>query len=429
MVFSRIPRVFPFLLALGVFVLIFLVLFIPTTSFLSNVSVEASYTFLLGCLILLALLSGRLLNSRAWGQLFQQRWLFWLALFVGWLIFLSLIQPEGWKDIHDFQGWLLVTLFVLVIYLIWPKSYQWIPVCFLLIGLINSIAGSATWMIHRMNPTAAQVVSSDPTIFATGYGFYYWIGGILPVAGLRDNIAINQMADLLFWPFMILLGCFSHKKLRWLIFAGLLMIGAGIFVTYSRATAIAMGVGVIGFLVCYFLPTKGISVWKGILSSGIFIGVLCVAVLLLPNTISGSVFFRFGFWEQILLFIQNNPFVLLIGGGFPQIGAYGVWDSHNMYLYVLIQYGIPGFLLFSAMIISIFRENNHSRWIFSRQSFHTESAAVVGALAGFLVRGFAESQMNELDLKMAFILFLLYAAAVLHGSIGNEQTQNIMEAK
>jgi O-antigen ligase len=214
---------------------------------------------------------------------------------------------------------------------------------------------------------------------------------------------------------MVAVGYLAAARQRWLAVLGIVILILGIFITYSRPTAIVMVLGVVVF---FFLRSgKRISItWRaavGILGlAGLAAAILLIA---LPRSFVGTVFFRFGMWQQTLAFFQKFPSTLLLGGGFPRIlyDPFAVWDTHNMYLFLAVSYGVPGLLVFLAMFGHIIRGG----WRVFSSSFQNpmapHAAAALSALACFLIRGFVESQVNELDLRFAFVFFLVYAAETL----------------
>jgi hypothetical protein len=400
---------------------LFLVLFVTTTSVLPDwIPGDAWYGACLIASIALAVFSGGIFRRAVRMELLDKGWLLGLLSFIGWAGLIWICLPENASQGWDIKSWLIPAGIVLFLYAASPQSWKTIAVCFVIVGLINSLGGFGIWVAHHFDPAYQSVISSDSEVVGTGRGWWYLIGGgVHPVAGLRGGVAINGMADVLFWPFMILVGCAGAVKRRWLAILGILAISLGIFVTYSRSTAIVMVIGVILFL---FLQRKsGISISRRMIIAVLaLIAMISTALLLLlPRSLVGSVFFRFEMWQQVFGYIQAFPNTLLGGGGFPRIVAhpYDVWDTHNMYLYLLVAYGIPGLLLFLAPI-------GHILWkgwkIFSGVRQHAidpHAAAAISALACFLFRGMMESQVNEMDLRMAFVLFFVYAAATVRDEL------------
>ncbi len=424
--FSLRSITFSKIISASCFLLIFLILFVPTTTFTGSLlPIDEWYKYFFVAAILLVVLSRRIFRRETWQELLERKWLVGSLVFFFWLDLLWLFQPESGNDVSDIKYWLIAVGFIFFLWLASPDSWKWIPKGFLLVGLINSCAAIAIWVAHHFNPVYYTEVSSDPTINGTGRGWWYLLGGgIHPVAGLRGPVAINGMADILFWPFMILLGYLAFKQRRGAAILGILIVTLGIFVTYSRSTIIVMGLGIFAFLIIQKWKAIHISL-RGVILVIAFLSILSILLLfLLPRSFVGSIFYRFGMWQQAYAYFVDFPQTVWSGGGFPKIGwsPYEVWDTHNMYLFLIVQYGVPGLLLFLGMLTLALREGRN---LFSRASpvrVNPHAVAAFCALAGFIIRGMAESQINELDLRVAFIFFLAYAVETFRRGISEPQS-------
>lgn len=398
---------------------LFFVLFVPTTSFLPEIMpVEVWYKWSLAIAILFAILSGRMFTREVFLFFSGKRWFFWLLVFIGWVALLWIFQSDNVSEDWDIKYWLIPVGLVFFLWIASPKFTRVIAACFLIVGLINSLAGFGTWVGYHFDPSLQTPISPDLESGAAGYGWYYWIGGgIPPVAGLRGTVSINGMADLLFWPFMIFLGYSVSTKSRWPSILGMAITALGIFATYSRSTAVVMPLGLVIFL--FLRKRMRISVSRRVIAVFITLAILLLLVMLLflPRPLVGSFISRFDVWQRILIYLQDFPATLLIGGGFPQIifYPYEVWDSHSIYLYLLVAYGIPGLLLFLIPLLFFIRKSWGRIRDILQSPMEAHASAAIAALICFLIRGIAESQVNEIDWRMAFVLFFSYAAGTIHG--------------
>jgi hypothetical protein len=400
---------------------LFIVLFVPTTSFLPSVMpVPEWYKLCLIAAIILAVVSGRFLQRDIWKGLLDKGWLFWLMVFIAWVCLLWICQADDAIGDSDLKYWLIPAGLILLLWIASSHSWKGIAACFLIVGLINSLAGFGFWLEHHFDPAYRTFISSNSEAGATGLGWYYLIGGgIPPTAGLRDTVAINGMADLLFWPFMILIGYVAIAKRKWLPILGIVIITLGIFATYSRSTAVVMALGIAFF---FFLRKKnGINISRRKAAAFLALIALVPIVMLffLPRSLVGSFFSRFDMWNRILIYLQKFPNTYLTGGGFPRIVFYPfeVWDTHSTYLYLVVAYGIPGLLLFLVFFGSFLREGWKNISNVLQPPMDAHAAAALSALACFLIRGLVESQINEIDWRMSFVLFLAYAAWTIHGEL------------
>ena len=173
------------------------------------------------------------------------------------------------------------------------------------------------------------------------------------------------------------------KSLFFLKFVGLLVLGAGLLLTFSRSGVVAV-VGSFGIYMAYniwkWFKTPNLSNIKYILTAAFSIAILSIVIMLLykffhsvfdfyvervfslkqasgvntydfhdPDSSEG---FRVAMFDKVIEFVASNPFT---GSGY--LGVWILFDdlsgsAHNQYLDVLFRTGVLGF---SAYVFLIYR--------------------------------------------------------------------------
>ena len=183
----------------------------------------------------------------------------------------------------------------------------------------------------------------------------------LRVSGTFMHLGSNELAAFYVVSLLVALGLAIHMSGKWRLGAllALSFLIWGVVNSYSRSTYVAAMAG---------------AAFVGLLKNRRLFLVLIVFVVIAPFVLPVAVLERFGMidsaqttkdestakrmevWDVAWRRFQENP---ILGTGFrsfPKLNKYGM-DTHNMYLKVLCELGIMGFLLFIGMLVMALRQS------------------------------------------------------------------------
>ena len=212
----------------------------------------------------------------------------------------------------------------------------------------------------------------------------------------RDQIA----------PDMVALGKVHDSKPRTrslLIVAVVLPMALALVWTYSKASLLVTA----GAVIFFWLMRR-------IESDKVLVTIMIVALLAvgwtfwnllpyLPATLLGTLWWRVGLWGEAILTIRGDPNILLVGNGlerFGQLAYYG--QPHNVYIYLLLQYGLVGVVWVFAVAAYIWRKGMSLR----REGVMKDQALLAGTwvgLLGYFVIGLVESNLMSVESRLTFM--------------------------
>ncbi len=184
----------------------------------------------------------------------------------------------------------------------------------------------------------------------------------------------------------------KHRGMRVLYTVGIVLLVAGVYTTSSRTGILLLIITVLFISLRWAVSIRQV----GIIS-------LVLAFLLVLNFLPGQVaqiqerFFeeqgessveenvRQDLWATALEVSTENPIGGIGVGQFAQMNRYRV-GAHNGYLSVLVETGIPGFVLFAGMIVVSLR--GYARIIFSKEYIEQHPAyreLVIACGLGFVI--------------------------------------------
>jgi O-antigen ligase len=185
----------------------------------------------------------------------------------------------------------------------------------------------------------------------------------------RVGLGANHSGAFMAYCFAILLGVilvYKEKKLRMLSLATLLFSLHPIFFSYSRGAYLAVLVS----LIFIGLIKKRSLIVLVLLVIIFYQAVLPKSVVDRINgtqtqtgELDGSAGGRLLLWEQAIEIFEQNPVFGVGYGGFglsiPKdkrivVGGYGLTDTHNLFVKILCEQGVIGFLLLVAVLFSSF---------------------------------------------------------------------------
>lgn len=141
-------------------------------------------------------------------------------------------------------------------------------------------------------------------------------------------------------------------------------------------------------------------------------GVLCGGIIgwfllrQVPSAYLGTLQWRSGLWKTAIEVIDDNPTILLIGNGMEEFALRAIYPQpHNLYIYLLLTYGLPGLALILGIDWYIVRFGYMAK---RRQWFQHEPllAALRVGLTGYFLVSLVESNLTGIENRMLFLIVL-----------------------
>ncbi|SCG83909.1 O-antigen polymerase [Proteiniborus sp. DW1] len=311
------------------------------------------------------------------------------------ILFVFLHSSKTKKDLHDLNIVLVLTATVIAAYGI----YQF----------FNGVPMESGWLD----------VSQNPDIKTRVYATF-------------ENP--NLLAEYLIMIFPISLGLFLYNRdfIRKMIFAFtsiIILITIGL--TYSRGSWLGMAFGIVLFLM--------LINWKALLGliplgiAGLF--VLPASILQRIQTIGSlqdsSNLYRFNLWIKSMDIIKDF-WLSGIGIGyipFQQVSHLYItnmapYHTHNTYLQIAIEMGIPGLLVFIALILISFKTAVGVVLNSGQKYYRLFVAAYIASISGILVHGLAEHIF--FNPKIILVFWLIFGILVNYLQLYGEERIRII---
>lgn len=214
----------------------------------------------------------------------------------------------------------------------------------------------------------------------------------------------NLLALYLFSGLVILLSwrsCGSWGLLKWIL---TLVVAVGLFFTYAKAILLIIPFCLVLLWLIYRIRTWGQFIWGvgfTILLSAF--GVIFVLPLI-PEAYFDTFWWRVDLWRSAIDLLGAHPGYLLSGNGLELFASEALYPQpHNLYLYLLLAYGIPGLVLGLCILVYLLwiARQIHKYGLFRQQPLL--AGFWVGLLAYFVV-GFVESTLMGIESRMFFAL-------------------------
>ena len=286
-----------------------------------------------------------------------------------------------------------------------PRRAAWIAIG---VAGLSALAADTQRLTGWFEPPFATVYYKDVLTAPTGAG--------VPVAvGFFTNA--NVFAGFIFWPFLISAGRLIRGPQR--LLTGTLTLLLALSLYWSLARGVRAG-AVLGMVVqCTFLKVRprelafGLVTLLAALSTGV--------ILVIASTHPQSGFFltlglRRVLWDAVFEMMRRTPTFLISGVGAHAVdylqgfALLGREDPHNMYLYVLVHYGLAGL---AAIVLTAWgvlgggwlalgetRRNPDAVWI-----------AIFSGWAALLVMGMLDSYFTDAPWRIWFMLMLAIVLA------------------
>ena len=307
-----------------------------------------------------------------------------------------LVRPwaDDWTHgLSDIRDWAIPLLgFVVLVTMIRQGWRHWITI-FLLLVWLNAFVGIYQHLTDSFRPFVTATAA-----YKTGFTISPEDASRLDLVSFAVGFFThpNGFAMYLFAGLMLSLGQLAKSRKWWIGLGLLLPIALALFWTYAKASLLVMGGAVVVFWLHHWV--KSGTIFLIILSLGLITGVIALwlAIPYIPPALLQTFWWRVGLWQIALRLVSEDPAILLRGNGlglFPQQAYYG--QPHNLYLYLLLEYGLPG-LLWSLLL----------GWHLMRRGWRARRMGLLGRepmlaalwifLLGYFAIGLVESNFSQI---------------------------------
>jgi len=330
-----------------------------------------------------------------------------LIIITAILILTIIARPwsNNWKNgISDIRDWLIPWLaFLILMNLVKSTWGKWYSI--LLVWMfILAVFGIYQHLVNGIRPFI-----SDTASFKTGFE----LDNIDNARLLRVSYAAgffshpNSYGLYMLTAFLLALGWIA-KQSKYLILGSMLLasIGIGLYWSYSKSSILMATVLIAGFFFIWWIRSlKLMFIVVAILL--LISGAIAIYVLpQIPPVLFSTFWWRVGLWKIALQVINQYPIILLLGNGMDIFGQYAYYPQpHSLYIYILLQYGLPGFSLVLALILRIFIHG----WVLYRNKGFSDDPRILGlwlGLVGYFIVGLTESTLFGIENRVLFIIVL-----------------------
>jgi hypothetical protein len=327
-----------------------------------------------------------------------------LVYFFSFIVLWALvIRPwaDDWKHgLSDVRDWAIPLLgFVALVTTIRQGWRRWIAI-FLLLVWLNALVGIYQHLTDSFRPFVSSLAAYK-TGFTVSPEDISRLALVSYAAGFFTHP--NGFAMYLFAGLMLGLGQLAGSRKWWLGLGLVMPIALALFWTYAKASLLVMGAAVVIFwLQRWIKPGTDFLV---ILIFGLVTGaiMLWLAIPYVPSALLTTFWWRVGLWQTGLSVIGEYPAILFSGNGldiFAQQAYYG--QPHNLYLYLLLEYGLPGLLWSLLLGWHLLRRGWRARQLGLLRA-EPLLAALWVTLLGYFAIGLVESNLLGIENRMIFL--------------------------
>jgi hypothetical protein len=220
----------------------------------------------------------------------------------------------------------------------------------------------------------------------------------------------NAFGGFVFWPMLLSLGLMGEKKTRvWGGFA-FLFFGFSLFLSGYRTLLLGAGLAVVLFILLRF--NLSFKKWAFLLLGVCVVSAIGFMGFYLANKTSlffGTFTGRVSLWSSVVPIVTFSPQTFLFGSGTNlPMGIYNglaVADPHNAYLYMLVHYGLPGLIIYFAVIGIIMRHGWQSYRVGEVQKNPIVGVLWIGFIVWFLT-AIADSRLTTPEWQLEFVLLI-----------------------
>ncbi|MCL7455317.1 MAG: O-antigen ligase family protein, partial [Anaerolineae bacterium] len=267
-------------------------------------------------------------------------------------------------------------------------------------GTLIAAVGLAQWALGE-NLISAEGVWRVRGFYGSPNNLALYLGRVLPLTLAAAGWMTGQ------------------QRRRWLYALGALIIGAALFLTYSRgAWLVGVPASLLFLGVVRGRRVAAIAVAALVLVGAILLLVAGVGRLTsLLDASQGTTFFRLQLWRSSWGMIRDHP---VLGVGLDNFLYFyrshyvlpTAWEEfnlshpHNLVLDAWLRLGLPGLVTMAWLLLAFFRRGWH---LYQRLPETSERLLVLGLLAGmvnFAAHGLVDNAFFLVDLAFVFMLML-----------------------
>jgi O-antigen ligase len=337
--------------------------------------------------------------------------LVFLSFFIAIAALLFRPYSTNWTNgLSDVRDWGIPLLAVVIISSFVRKGWRKWILLLLFWVVLQSIFGIYQHVTDSMRPFANEL-----TIYKTGFLISAEdetrLAEVSPATGFFSHP--NGLAIFLYFGLMTAIGFFFNPGKRALKLLVILIIGVGLYFTYAKASLIMILATVSIFLLLRVFKRNRTLLPVSPVLIAAAVPVLWLAAQSVPALLLGTFQWRVNLWEVGLKILLENPQILLFGNGmdlFEQKAFYG--QPHNVYVYLILQYGLFGLSWFISLFLLLFLQGWKAR---SKRLMDNEPllAASWVALLGFFAIGFVESNLQGVEIRTMFFTYLICFTGLL----------------
>jgi len=323
-----------------------------------------------------------------------------LLVLLYWAIFAQVIFSDSTQTgLSDIRNW-FVPILGFVALLSIKRGWEKVIGVYIFTVFLNSLLGIYQYLTNSFRPF--QITFGDSRL-----GISILNGEI---SLTYNNFALglfthpNDYGAYLVGGLMIALGfALTTRKFKDQII--IIPIVAALLFTFSKTSIVISVVLLLGFGVIWLRMRYPVLNWI-YLPFVIFLLIGAIFVVgYLPSAIFATYYWRVGLWEAAYEFFLQNPVFLLIGGGFIEYGKIAYYiQPHDLYIYMLLQYGLPGLVILLSILWETIMET-----VLCFQTNSVNKMMLAGLFLAVLTTfaiGFTESTLFGIEPRMIFITWL-----------------------
>jgi hypothetical protein len=351
----------------------------------------------------------------------RNKFILLFSILLVWIFALGVLSPDIKKGINDIRAWFIPVLgFVALLtvkegWVRWIKIYALSVVANSLLGILQYWTNSFRFFVpvefsYQESRVAVAMVEGKATLVQLPFA-----------AGLFGHA--NGYAMYLLGGLMIMLGYALMTKALWARVMTVLT-GLALILSFSKTSIIMMAVLLAAFAVSCQSRRRKIRIFI-YLSFFAVIGLAAAVffVKYLPPEIFTTLQWRIGLWRIAFEVIGKYPLILMAGNGMELFGdiAY-YWQPHNLYIFFLLQYGLPGLLLLLAILLNMVRSGLN---VVSKYTSDDEKFLIIGVWLSILVcflAGMLESSLLSIEYRMTFLTHI----AMFFGLVGEVKRKSVL---
>jgi len=328
-----------------------------------------------------------------------------IIIFIGLLVWTAVTRPWSlnWQNgLSDIRDWLIPILVLLLFNVVARnKWHRWYIVLLSWLSLLAAF-GIAQHFLNGVRPFVSLL-----SAYKTGFTINpdNQLAQVSYAVGLSSHP--NGYGMLMLGGLLLTLGWIAEKKKVSLIrLFVLLVIGMALYWSYAKASIIVALILVSTFFILWLVRSPKLL---GLLLTLMVIIVLTLSGYLLnhlPQALLSTFWWRVDLWKSAVHLLEQNASIWFLGNGmdlFAQVANYP--QPHNVYIYILLQYGIPGFFLLLAMLIYILGQG----WLLYRKGLFSTHPRLLGlwlGLIAYFIVGITESTLFGIENRTVFMILL-----------------------